>query len=92
MPRTDLESLAKRQPYSQYWRELSAAQRLKALTQHELLRPAERRAYERELATSDAEQLARSVTALKAILIIRERKRRAFEQTYPLLTRLRAAA
>jgi|GEM_PF-6684894 len=92
MARTDLENLENRRWASKYRRELPAKTELANLTQHELLRPAERRAYEQELAAGDAEQHARSLKALRAILIIREREKLAFEKAYPTITRLRAAA
>jgi hypothetical protein len=92
MPRTDLENLEKRRWASQYWRELPAAAELRDLLRHELLKPIEQRGYERELEAGDPEQLARSVTAVRALLIIREREKGRFESTYPMTTRLRAAA
>ena len=92
MPRTDLENLEKRKPYSKYWRELPAADELRDLMRHELLKPIEVRGYEQEIVRADPEQLARSVTALRALLIIREREKQRFEETYPLTTRLRLAA
>jgi hypothetical protein len=92
MARTDLENLHKRRWASQYWRELPVANELRDLIQHQLLKPIECRGYERELEMADPEQLARSVTALRSLLIIREREKKRFEITYPLTTRLRAAA
>jgi hypothetical protein len=92
MPRTDLENLEKRRWASKYWRELPAAKELRDLIKHELLKPIECRGYERELEVADPEQLARSVTALRSLLIIREREKKRFETTYPLTARLRAAA
>ena len=92
MPRTDLENLEKRRWASKYWRELPVADELRGLMQHELLKPTEWRGYDRELEQGDPEQLARSVTALRALLIIREREKKRFETTYPMTARLRAAA
>jgi hypothetical protein len=92
MPRTDLENLEKRREYSKYWRELPSAAELRGLMRHELLKPIEWRGYDRELREASAEQLARSVTALRALLIIREREKQRFEEVYPLTTRLRMAA
>jgi hypothetical protein len=92
MPRTDLENLEKRRWASKYWRELPVAEELRDLMRHELLKPTEWRSYNRELETANEEQLARSVTALRMLLIIREKQKLDFEATYPLITRLRAAA
>lgn len=84
--RTDLENLEKRRWASKYWRELPAAKELRGLMDHELVRPVERRCYERELAAGDPEQLVRSVTALRHLLIVRERAKLRFQATYPLLS------
>lgn len=92
MPRTDLENLEKRREYSKYWRELPAADELRDLMRHELLRPTEWRCYSRELKAGDTEQITHSVTALRSLLIIREREKKRFEAAYPLTTRLRLAA
>jgi hypothetical protein len=92
MPRTDLENLEKRRWASKFWRELTPARALRDLMQHELLKNAEWRCYDRQLREENEEQLARSVTALRALLIIREREQQAFQTAYPLTTRLRAAA
>ena len=91
-PRTDLENLERRRQYSKYWRELPAATELRRLMQHELLKEVERRCYSRELEAGDPEQLARSVTALRALLIIREREKLRFNAAFPTITRLRLAA
>jgi uncharacterized protein YeaO (DUF488 family) len=92
MPRTDLENLEKRRWASKFWREITPAKELRDLMRHELLKPAEWRCYNRQLLEEDEEQLARSVTALRSLLIIREREQKAFQTAYPLTTRLRAAA
>lgn len=92
MPLTDLESLEKRRWASKYWRELPAEKELTQLLAHELVRPTEKRGYERELADGDAEQIGRSLTALRHLLIIREREQQRFHTAYPGIARLRAAA
>jgi hypothetical protein len=92
MPRTDLENLERRRWASKFWREITPANELRDLMQHELLKNAEGRCYDRMLVEEDEAQLARSVTALRALLIIREREKKRFETAYPLTVSLRAAA
>jgi hypothetical protein len=92
MPRTDLENLQKRCWASKYWRELPAADELRDLMQHELVKPIEWSGYDQELERADPEQIARSVTALRKLLILREQEKQRFETAYPLTARLRAAA
>lgn len=92
MPRTCLENLEKRRWASEYWRELPAAIELRDLLQHELVRKVERRCYRRELDAGDQEQIARSLTGLRHLLILREREQQRFRLAYPGLHRLRAAA